>query len=111
MKWPAQADRRIRVRLSLGPDTRPVPDVVLIGRLRDGIRTLSLFYQAQEAANDLTFGTAWFKRGSRDLVADLCERSIVWNISTGAIGMRHHHCPNRIRPLFEMFVNHCHHFA
>jgi len=60
----------------LGRTTRTVPGAVeipLIGKLRVGIRPLSLFYQVQETANDLVFGAAWFERGSRDLIADLSE--------------------------------------
>ena len=72
---------------------------------------LTLLRQAQKTVSDGVFGAAWLQPRSGELVTDLLERSISWNIPARPIGVGHNNSPDGRGLLFEVLVNHCHHYA
>ncbi len=72
---------------------------------------LMLLHQLQKTVNDRVLGATWLQPRCGDLVADLLERGIIGNVPTRSISMCHHDRAAGSGSLFEMFVNHGHHFA
>ena len=68
-------------------------------------------HHVEKTVHDGILGASRLEPRRGDFVADLLERGIIGNIPARSVGVRHH---NGVAPhgfLFEMFLNHGHHFA